>query len=164
MRPSGSLLLLLLLTACEEATVCERAAEFDPVLEPGVGEDAFAPLADGDVLTADFGNQGGQHVWLALRAEGVNPGVKNLLGGDRDAPRVDVLLLDAEGAVWGEGHSQATAFVGNEAASELTGLQLFLDFYANDADLDLPEEFRLAVTLEDSCGTTLTVERRVGVE
>jgi hypothetical protein len=46
---------------------------WDGVLELGEGEDALRPIADGDTLLLARGCQGSQHVWIALRARGLDP-------------------------------------------------------------------------------------------
>ena len=84
-RTGGSALALLCLLGCGD----------DPeplVLALGQGETAFAELDDGTGLPLVAGPQGGHHVWIAMRAEGLSRGEVDLLVdalavGDPDPPR-----------------------------------------------------------------------------
>ena len=80
---SRAWLLLLLLTGCATPNL-----DTEPRLILGTGDTAFAPLTDAvDELPLTSGVQGGQHVWGALRATGV----------DWTNLTVTWELLDAEG-------------------------------------------------------------------
>lgn len=46
---------------------------WDGELALGEGQDALRPIADGDTLLLARGCQGSQHVWIALRARGLDP-------------------------------------------------------------------------------------------
>lgn len=48
-------------------------AIFDGTLELGEGESAFRAITDGDTLLVARGCQGSQHVWMTLRARGLDP-------------------------------------------------------------------------------------------
>ena len=82
-RPScrGQILVLLAVMASGCAGPdCEALAEIDPVVELGIGRDAFQPLETGDEVPWEFGMQGGQHVWGALRTRGLHGGRQQQLG------------------------------------------------------------------------------------
>jgi hypothetical protein len=50
---------------------CKAPSSGAPTVVIGQGEDAFAPLDEGEVVSIEAGPQGGHHVWLALRASGL---------------------------------------------------------------------------------------------
>ena len=50
---------------------CKAPSSGDPVIELGQGESAFAPLHEGEVVSIEAGSQGGHHVWLALKVNGL---------------------------------------------------------------------------------------------
>jgi hypothetical protein len=66
----GTLALGLLLAGCG-ATTPEPVPPSDQRLEVGTGRQQFTPLSDGDTLRVQRGCQGGQHVFVSLRAWGL---------------------------------------------------------------------------------------------
>lgn len=73
-RALASLLVVL-------AAGCAAAPEVEPDegrLELGTGTWRFEPVADGDELPLVKGAQGGWHVWIAVRAHGLESGVGSL--------------------------------------------------------------------------------------
>lgn len=50
---------------------CKTSSSGPPEVVIGQGESAFAPLSDGEVVPIEAGPQGGHHVWLALRVNGL---------------------------------------------------------------------------------------------
>ncbi|MDI1450211.1 hypothetical protein QHF85_39595 [Polyangium sp. 6x1] len=50
---------------------CKMASSGEPAIVVGKGQDAFAPLTEGEVVAIEQGPQGGHHVWLALRVTGL---------------------------------------------------------------------------------------------
>lgn len=50
---------------------CKNPSSEAPEVVIGQGESAFAPLSDGEVVPIEAGPQGGHHVWLALRVNGL---------------------------------------------------------------------------------------------
>jgi len=50
---------------------CKTPASGAPAVVIGKGESAFAPLEDSEVVSIEAGPQGGHHVWLALRVNGL---------------------------------------------------------------------------------------------
>ncbi|MEO5727269.1 MAG: hypothetical protein ABI134_35265 [Byssovorax sp.] len=50
---------------------CKTPSSGAPAVVIGQGESAFAPLDDGEVVSIEAGPQGGHHVWLALRVNGL---------------------------------------------------------------------------------------------
>lgn len=57
-------ILLLLLAGCESGP---------PIVEVGTGTATFEPLEDGQSVPLIEGAQGGWHVWVSIRARGVDP-------------------------------------------------------------------------------------------
>lgn len=57
------------ITTAEDA--CKTRSSGEPTVEIGQGKDAFAPLAEGEVVPIEPGPQGGHHIWLALRVTGL---------------------------------------------------------------------------------------------
>jgi hypothetical protein len=64
--------LLAFSTGCEPT--CEKLAEGTPSIEIGTGVLEFVPIANGDVLRSEWGDQGGQHLWSSLQVSGVRRG------------------------------------------------------------------------------------------
>ena len=52
-------------------------------IEIGDGFDAFESIEDGAVLVAEYGSQGGQHVWASIRGDGMHPGSRDVSEGLR---------------------------------------------------------------------------------
>lgn len=156
---------LLLLACVEKETMCERASEVEASLELGVGEKEFTPLGEGDALERVYGSQGGSHVWIAVLATGIHPGVKAVLGPDQDTPVVDVNLVDpADGTLYGEANATDFAFQGDEQEAELDGLRLYLSlggYYSSSSANPPPTQFTLQAELQDVCGTSLTASHTV---
>lgn len=48
------------------------AAEVDPVLEVGTGVTRFEPLSEGQSIPMIAGAQGGWHLWVAVRSQGLS--------------------------------------------------------------------------------------------
>jgi len=53
---------------------CEPEVPGPPVVVLGAGEETFAPLNDLDVMELDAGDQGGHHVWTAIRMRNLKQG------------------------------------------------------------------------------------------
>ena len=61
---------------------CKTPSSGPPAVVIGQGEDAFAPLGDSEVVSIEAGPQGGHHVWLALRVNGLRQmGSRLTVGG-----------------------------------------------------------------------------------
>ncbi|HEY8428812.1 MAG TPA: hypothetical protein VIL20_10575 [Sandaracinaceae bacterium] len=61
----------VILLAAALATGCAAASESGARLELGTGTIRFEPVEDGATLPLIRGAQGGWHVWIAVRAEGL---------------------------------------------------------------------------------------------
>lgn len=87
LRPPPWPRLLLLATAFLAPAACGDADGRVPALVLGVGESAFYPAHDGDTAALVAGAQGGHHVWLSLRAAGLEPeGARMILDVTPTAP------------------------------------------------------------------------------
>lgn len=146
---------------CGGREPCELAAEVEPSLELGSGESSFTRLSDGQVMHQEYGPQGGSHLWVALRVEGLVPGQRRLFQ-DKDAPTVELTLTStADDQVWGSAIMDWSAFRGDEAESELHGAQLMLSWGIEDV-IEAP--FTLWGQVEDVCGTLVDAEVDVEVK
>ncbi|MCP4804013.1 MAG: hypothetical protein GY913_19340 [Proteobacteria bacterium] len=162
-----ALLVTTLLAACGPRDPCERAAAYEPVVELGIGEDAFLPVQDGDTLQAEFGPQGGHHVWISLRSTGLEPGTwPQLLQGDPGP----VLFLEYVGLddteTLGELDTYERPFRGDAESAELLGERLMVWNWPEEEDAwgRTVSEGTLYLTAEDSCGTQVEDEWDLSVE
>lgn len=157
-----SLLFALLIPAiygCDEEDPCAVAASVEPALRLGTGEDAFHALHEGDHVDVTYGSQGGRHVWMAVRTEGVDPGKSTLIGEDQPGPVLRFTLWSADGVLLGEGGTQQP-LEGDPLAAELVGQELYVDWYGETTGAPSPDLSALLVRAEltDRCGVELVEE------
>ncbi len=114
---SSIALLAVLLASCSESG--ERTSEppARPTLELGIGERAFAALAEGDSLDVVSGCQGGRHVLVSLRAWHV---------GD-DPMRITLSLTDADGELGVPAAPWTNRSPQREGRRDVLGLVFVLD-------------------------------------
>ncbi|MES2641118.1 MAG: hypothetical protein V4850_16640 [Myxococcota bacterium] len=154
------LLAALTLAACDPASddACEAAAEIEPTLAIGTGEQDFEPVVDGDRVPLVRGSQGGLMVLGALEVTGIVQG--GALFGDEDNPLVDFEILDRAGARIGGYTGASRHFVhGFDDVFTIVGETVVLDAWGMD-ELVSPE-VSLAARIDDACGRELTAERGV---
>ncbi|HJN75013.1 MAG TPA: hypothetical protein QGF58_13885 [Myxococcota bacterium] len=160
-------LLAPLLVACGPKDPCEKAAEYEPSIELGVGEDDFSPVEDGDVLWAESGPQGGEHVWISLRSSGLEPGTwPQLLQGD-PGPDIYLEYVDLAGTeTLGTLETYERPFRGDAESAQLMGERLLIWSWPEDDDGwgRTTSEGILYLTAEDSCGNVVEDEWALGVE
>jgi len=108
------LALPLFCSGCEPS--CEKLAEQTASIELGTGFESFEPIADGDVLSASWGNQGGQHIWSSLRVSGVHRGDQMSVGLAGLATRPTVHFTLESG-----GHVLARYSAESQAITHLSG-------------------------------------------
>lgn len=150
-----------LVTGCDEEplTTCAQAEAAGPSLESGTGVERFEPLADGDVLQASFGMQGGHHIYVGLRATGIDPGERHIPNSTPfvgwDAWAGDTLI--GSGTLHQELTQEGDAYVvyGEMVILSYSKVEPYLDPETREADI------RLVTSLSDSCGTNLTEELAV---
>lgn len=163
----GPLALLPVLLACSpapgpgdggaldagDAGVC---AANGATVEMGTGTDSTArtwrPLADGDEVFLTPGPQGAQHVWIGLRARGIDP----------TQPRVEMNAYRvSDGRLVGRLRIRLRMIEAPEDRSlyALTGQTLILedDLYCSV----LPGDLRITIDFDDARGHCTRIERRV---
>jgi hypothetical protein len=86
-------------------------------LEVGTGDGTFTPLADGMQVDVNYGPQGGEHIWLAVRCKGAG-----------SPANITYRIDDEDGNVVSD-VQQATApsKQGQDGWRSMTGLTAFLD-------------------------------------
>jgi hypothetical protein len=154
------LLAALTLAACDPASedACEAAAEIDPTLAIGIGEQHFEPVLDRDTVPLVRGSQGGLMVLGALEVTGIVQG--SALFGDEDNPLVAFEILDREGTRIGGYTGASRHFVrGFDEVFTLVGETVVLDAW--DMSEIVSPEVTLAARIDDACGRELTAERQV---
>lgn len=114
---------------------CAPTPDAPPVVTIGHDQEPFAPLAAGTVLEPQRGAQGGTHVWIALRMQGLAGDAKTFVWGDFPAA--------GEGSV-----AQYTIpYAPVDGACEVHSLRYVLPMF-NAFD----HPFRLSATLIDATG------------
>ena len=125
-----------------------------PVLEMGSGGiDVYEPVEDGDTVELARGCQGGQHVWIGLRAWGLDT-------------QPALISLRATRASDGEMVSLPITvrlrFVEMAEYDQITGLQLIIP--TPDDVLDEDVDITVEVSEDFRGGRTVSVTRRVDIE
>lgn len=131
----------MLSSGCEPS--CEKLAEQTPSVEIGTGENQFSPIEDGDQVTLAWGNQGGQHIWSALRVYGVHRGAP--FGTDENSkasrPNVQFSLTSDAGMLSSyDNQSQQLKHVPGGGA-ELTGAVAIIRLNPYETPDFFPEDF-----------------------
>lgn len=147
---------MVVLTACGEAETCEEVAAFAPVVEIGTGQHGFLTMPS-EPLPAEWGPQGGQHVWISLKASGVQPG-----HGPSDVPGPDTemwwtengpeVLEDGNLHYEGNAYLSGTRYRGDAEESTYSGIQLRIGRIINE---DNRADGEFSYRIEDVCGTVL---------
>ncbi len=145
---------LLFLTACGPAHADPDASvdgsTTEPRVEIGNGADTFVAFDDGDTLGLIHGCQGAQHIWIALRAWGLDPRGTILdlaLTRDRDGLRVSQTFTV---------RVSLQPVAGTDYA-EVTGLTLVVP----EPDLAIGEDLTLSATVTAMDGRSATSERHI---
>lgn len=134
---------------------CKPEGAGEPSLEIGQGEQAFAPLADGEVVEPELGPQGGYHIWLALRMRNLHQaGTQTLIKARSPELGIDLNPMHA-----------ALGYEATGGACELAGLK-FLLLHAGATDFeDVTELFGqpldLTVTVSDAMGDIAQAARSI---
>jgi hypothetical protein len=130
---------------------CKTPSSGDPVVVLGQGESAFAQLEDGAVVSLEAGPQGGHHVWLALRVNGLRQMGSRLTVGGR-FPDLAFELLPST--------SQLTLRKAGENRCEIHGVRF-------QVDRGLPVEavrgraLDIEIIMEDPNGDVATAKKRI---
>lgn len=159
MRHSLLALLFMALTAalgCDPGTADPDGGMVDANVEPrltlGAGEGRFSEFADNDTLPLVSGCQGSQHVWVALRAEGI----------ERTGTIIELELIRTRDMTPVSQTFRVRISFRDVGASfvELTGLTLIVE----DPDEALGEELLMRATITDRNDVELTDERPIRIE
>ena len=142
--------ILLGLTACGEDLNCEELTAFEASAELGQGEQRFSAI--GTQLEVHYGNQGGQHVFLAAQFTGLRIGNKRGSDADDQPPQVN-FRLSRDGETVSETFTFDRYPTGDSLDSQLVGVPLTVGY-------DESGEFTLTMEAVDSCGN-LAVDERV---
>ncbi|HBQ11301.1 MAG TPA: hypothetical protein DEF51_09040 [Myxococcales bacterium] len=124
----------------------------EPRLALGTGEGRFNTFEDGQTLDLVSGCQGAQHVWVALRAWGI----------DRRGPIIDVeLIRDSDGERVSQVFRVRVSFddVGQEYV-DVFGLTLVVP----EPDTSIGEDLTLRATVTDRNETVISDERPIRIE
>lgn len=139
--------------ACALATGCAGVSAGDPEGEPslelGTGTWRFEPLEDGAVVPLVKGAQGGWHVWLAVRVDG--------LDASRGSLAIELQPAD-------ESTPAETTSVGVSLdPPDAEGRRSYLGWPAilSDPSCAVGELLRVRVTFTTSAGERLTAEREL---
>lgn len=148
-----SLVIALLSLGCSPGVEPVDAGPGDAgplTFEVGEGRDTFTPIEDGRTLLLARGCQGLQHVWITLRATGVDPrGVHVRLSLRRASDGVDVASE----------FSVRLTFAERDGFVELGALQLVVP----DPAVGLDQELVLAAEITDRDGRTASLSRPVRI-
>lgn len=130
---------------------CKTPFSGEPAVVLGQGESAFAPLEESEVVPIEAGPQGGHHVWLALRVNGLRQmGSRLTVGGYFPDLAFEVLPFI----------SQVTLRKAGEDQCEIYGVRF-------QVDQGIPVEtirgraLDIDIVLEDPNGDVATAMKRV---
>jgi hypothetical protein len=164
MKPMGPMVVFAMLTGCEDLGPCELAATVDePGLVIGLGEEAFREeIASGRALTPSYGQQGGQHLWLAVRTFGFAPGEKRGLLSSVDVPTFLAALVGVDdGVTWVEQGWNHDVMEGDPTRAELALGEFVVSGMPAEG---LARPLLLRVRGTDACGTELADEVEITLE
>ena len=144
---------------CPEATECGDLGP--PSMQLGEGAEAFSAVEAGHAYEPESGSQGGQHIWLALRLQGMHPGAYKLTGEDLPGPDVDVEIFSGD-ELWTEANPPAVPVAGYSVGDriDMAGIRVVLSqgyyyYSTTSTDTDVDTDFTMQVRVEDSCGQEL---------
>ena len=140
--------ILCVLPGCEPS--CEKLAEGEQSFELGTGEQDFESISEGQELTPVWGNQGGRHIWGAVRTEGLHRGPPAGFPDDgNERPELIIELrsgdtvLASSGAMYPEPLNHLPDQIGEtyglfvfiELNPYTTPLRFFFFFYVEEGDI-----------------------------
>ncbi|MCB9593554.1 MAG: hypothetical protein H6719_12540 [Sandaracinaceae bacterium] len=144
------LLALLVLMSCDP----EPPPTLDPMLTLGTGEGQFSTFEDGETLGLVSGCQGLQHVWVAMRGQGVDPRGTLVNASFRRA---------SDGVVVSQVFQVRISMQpvdGQDGVYELYGLTVIIP----TPDDAIGQDLLLSATVTDRDGVAITDERPVRVD
>lgn len=131
---------------------CSAAADPTPAeatLELGTGTARFVPVADGDELPMIRGAQGGWHVWISVRVDGMDVSTGSLTFEHQPADESEPMVESRVGAV----------FDPPDAMGRRASLGWPVIF--SDPTCSVGRLHRIRVTLTTASGERLTAEREI---
>lgn len=130
---------------------CKGPSSGASAVEIGKGESAFAPLDEGEVVAIEAGPQGGYHVWLALRVNGLRQqGSRLTVKGDFPDPAYTLPPFT----------SQITLRKATEGQCEIHGVRFQVD-RGISVDAVRGQALDIEVVLEDPDGDSATAKKHV---
>ena len=136
--------------------------------EVGVGQTGFESIEDGQVMEVELGAQGGMHIWVSMRAWGIDPGPSSMWQGlsEGSLPLIGFTITGPAGVHTPE---NVRPYVPDRAEGEyellenLVTFDHFPELPDNWQDLDFDEveaelentDLQLGVELTDVLGTVV---------
>jgi hypothetical protein len=166
------------LTGCADPSNCSALDPADARLELGEGQDHFSPLDPGTTMEVERGNQGGQHIWVAVRAEGIAPGSETLWDGlsNDDLPEVEAVVTGPDGVISADNRRPRVLARGERGEylllQNMVVIRHFAELPDNWAELDYAEveadmeevDHDLTVRIEDVCGVTVAASAPIRLD
>lgn len=127
---------------------CSHDGPAELQLQLGTGVDAFEPLSDGAEVPLVMGTQGGWHMWVAVRAQGVK----------RQSAEIRITTHPADAARPRQSGAYIVDLVPSEqpASYQITGLTAIVSY----PECLIGREVELSVELTDRTGRTVS-DRRI---
>lgn len=121
----------------------------EALLELGTGTARFEPVADGDALPMIRGAQGGWHVWVSVRIEGMDVDLASLTLEHQPADESEPPQITSSGAMFDPAD-------GEGRRSSLGWAAIF-----SDPACSVGRLHRIRATVTTARGETISVEREV---
>ncbi len=131
------------------------AAPIDPepdpevTLELGTGTARFSPVADGDELPMIRGAQGGWHVWVSVRIEGMDVDLASLTLEHQPADESEPAQITSSGAMFDPADAEGRR-------SSLGWAAIF-----NDPTCSVGRLHRIRATVTSARGERISIEREI---
>ena len=166
------------LAGCGDPSPCAALDPAEARLEVGEGRDRFAPLEPASPMEVERGNQGGQHIWVALRLAGIEPGSETLWDGlsNDDLPEVESVVSGPDGVISADNRRPRVLARGERDEylllqnlvvirhfAELPDDWAGLDYAQVEADME-EVDHDLTVWVQDACGTTLEASAAIRLD
>jgi hypothetical protein len=127
--------------------ICKPVGAGLPVVQVGTGQTDYLPLADGQIIQAEQGPQGGHHVWVAVRQENLK----------QTGSRTTITSVQPTTGLVGPQTAVVFTFERDEGAfCKLAGLRYQLDVDGTDYHRFLGQPLDITVTIVDGAGATGT--------
>jgi hypothetical protein len=147
-RLAAQLVLAMLLPLSLGACAAEPTPA-DATLSLGTGTSRFVALADGDEVPMIHGAQGGWHVWVSVRVEGMDVGTGSLTIEHQPADESEPMIESRVGVLF------------DPPDAEGGRVSLGWPAIFSDPQCSVGRLHRIRVTLTTASGERLTAEREV---